>query len=35
MQLAGVLFPILSERDLKMFTKMYITVLADGLSDKV
>ena len=35
MQLAGVLFPILSERDLKMFTKIYITVLADGLSDKV
>lgn len=35
MQMAGVLFPVLSEKDLKMFGKMFITALADGLSDKM
>ncbi len=35
MQLAGVLFPILSDRDVKMFAKMFIVVLADALSDKM
>lgn len=35
MQLTGVLFPILSDRDVKMFAKMFIVVLADALSDKM
>ncbi len=35
MQLTGVLFPVLSDKDLKVFTKMFITTLADGLSDKM
>lgn len=35
MQLTGVLFPTLSEKDLKVFTKMFVTALADALSDKM
>lgn len=35
MQLTGVLFPVLNEKDLKVFTKMYVTALADALSDKM
>ncbi len=35
MQLTAVLFPVLSDKELKVFTKMFITTLADGLSDKV
>lgn len=35
MQLTGVLFPVLSDKELKVFTKMFITTLADALSDKV
>ncbi len=35
MQLTAVLFPILNEKDLKMFTKLFVTALADGLSDKM
>jgi hypothetical protein len=35
MQLTGALFPVLNDKELKVFTKMFITALADGLSDKV
>ena len=35
MQLAGVLFPVLNDKELKVFTKMFITSLADALSDKM
>ena len=35
MQLTGVLFPVLSDKELKVFTKMFITTLADGLLDKM
>jgi hypothetical protein len=35
MQLSGALFPVLSEKDLKMFTKMFIATLADSLNDKM
>lgn len=35
MQLTGVLFPVLSDKELKVFTKMFITTLADALSDKM
>ena len=35
MQLTATLFPVLNDKDLKMFTKTFITTLADGLSDKM
>jgi hypothetical protein len=35
MQLTGVLFPVLNDKELKVFTKMFITTLADALSDKM
>jgi hypothetical protein len=35
MQLTAALFPVLSDKDLKVFTKMFTTTLADSLSDKM
>jgi len=35
MQLTALLFPILNEKDLKNFTKMYVAALTDSLSDKM
>lgn len=35
MQLAALVFPTLNDRDVKMFAKMFIAALADGLSDKM
>ena len=35
MQLTGLLFPILSEKELKIYGKMFTGAVADGLSDKM
>ena len=34
MQVTATLFPVLNDKDLKLFTKMFTTTLADSLSDK-
>ena len=35
MQLAGILFPVLNDKELKIFTKPVVVSIADGLSDKM
>ena len=35
MQLAGILFPVLNDKELKIFTKPFVVSIADGLSDKM
>jgi hypothetical protein len=35
MQLSGILFPVLNDKELKVFTKPFVVTIADGLSDKM